>query len=224
VVGQGEVVQKTLTVSDFHGIEVEGAMDVELTQSAERSVVVEAQANIADLVTTEVKNGVWHLGTKEGYTTSKNFVVRVSVPSIDMIAMEGSGDLKGHGTFKMSELALSTAGSGNISIDVEAGNVNTAVSGSGDVKLGGSCTKLKVSVAGSGDVNAKGLRSATASVSVAGSGDVAVNTSEELNASIAGSGDVTYEGSPSRVRKDVSGSGEVRAVGGGGSGPRKGPL
>jgi len=221
VTGTGDVVKRTITVADFHGIELEGAMDLELTPSEERSIVVEAQANIADLVSTEVKNGVWHLTTTQGYTTNKTFIVRVSLPAIDMLAIEGSGDVKSTGTFHVNEFALSIGGSGDVTMDLEGQGVTVSSAGSGDVKLGGSCKKLQVTVAGSGDVNAKTLQSAEAAVSVAGSGDVAVNTSEELDASIAGSGSISYVGSPAHVRKDISGSGEVRSIGGT---SRKGPL
>lgn len=210
VVGQGEVVKRTLQVPDFHSIEVEGSMNVELTPSSERSVVVEAQANIAELVTTEVTNGVWHIATKEGYSTSKDFVVRIALPTLRSVSVSGSGDVKGMGRFKVEDLALTTEGSGNITLEVEAKHVTTSTAGSGDTKLSGSAAQLKVAVDGSGDVNARDLACTQVAVDVAGSGDVVVSVAEELEATISGSGNVSYVGSPAHVRKDVSGSGEIR--------------
>lgn len=220
VKGQGDVVQRTLTVADFHGLVLEGAMDVDLTPSDTRSVVVEAQANIAELVTAEVRDGVCHLSTREGYSTDKPFIVHIALPTFDRITLQGSGDVKGLGAFRMDALALSTVGSGDITLDVQAQEVSIAISGSGDMKLTGGCTQLKMNVAGSGDVNARDLRSERASVDIAGSGDVIVNTSKDLAASVTGSGDVVYAGMPTRVQRSISGSGDVRSLNGSSGGPR----
>jgi hypothetical protein len=116
--------------------------------------------------------------------------------------------------------APALAGSGDITLDVQAQEVSMAISGSGDMKLTGGCTQLKVNVAGSGDVNARDLRSERASVDIAGSGDVIVNTSKDLAASVTGSGDVVYAGMPTRVQRSISGSGDVRSLNGSSGGPR----
>lgn len=213
VKGQGEVVKRTLTVPAFHGIVLEGSMDVELTPSGTRSVVVEAQANIAELVTAEVKDGICHINTKgDGFSTDRTLTVHISLPMIDFVSIEGSGDVKGTGLFTMDDLKLSTNGSGDMTLEVAAKKLAASIEGSGDMKLSGSCDQVKVSVQGSGDVNARGLKSSSAQVAIAGSGDVTVNTSMELTASVEGSGNVLYEGDPKNVSKDISGSGEIRSL------------
>lgn len=214
VKGQGEVVKRTLTVADFHGLVLEGAMDIELTPSDTRSVTVEAQANIAELVTTEVRDGIWHVNTSGDCSTDKAFVVHISLPTFDRIVIRGSGDVKGTGTFRMEDLDVRIDGSGDMTLAVDAKRVAVSVGGSGDVLLSGEGGQVKVAVGGSGDVNAKALRADRASVSVAGSGDVTVNTSRELDASVSGSGNVLYRGGPTQVRKNVSGSGVVRDISG----------
>lgn len=214
VKGQGEVVKHTLTVADFHGLVLEGSMDVELTPSDTRSVTVEAQANIAELVTTEVSGGIWRVSTREDCSTDKRFIVHISLPTFDRITVRGSGDVKGTGAFRMEDLDVSIDGSGDVTLTVDAKRVTASVGGSGDVLLSGSSGQVKVAVGGSGDVNAKTLRTDKASVSVAGSGDVTVNTSRELDVSLAGSGNVLYRGGPTQVRKSVSGSGVVRDISG----------
>src|SRR6187402_86277 len=80
--GVGEVVKKSLSVDAFHGIALEGSMDVILTQGAVRSVEVEAQANLIELLETTVKNGVWSIETKDGYTTDKRFIIHITAPVI----------------------------------------------------------------------------------------------------------------------------------------------
>jgi hypothetical protein len=212
VKGTGEVVKKTITVADFHGINVEGAIDVVITQSATRSVEVEAQANIAELLTSEVRDGVWVIGTETSYSTTKPFIVHISIPTIDRVSIDGSGDVKGIGTFTADRVWLDIQGSGNMTLAFNAKTISTDLQGSGDVVLSGSCTELKATVQGSGDINAKDLASEDANVKITGSGDVLVSVNETLAAAVEGSGDVTYKGKPANLSRSVTGSGDVRSI------------
>ena len=212
VKGEGDVQKKTLTVPAFHGIAMEGSMDVVLTQGPAQSVVVEAQANIAALVTTEVRNGIWIITTEKNYSTDKDFVVRITAPVIDVVKLDGSGDVTSSGTFTAEVMKLGIAGSGNITLAFNAERTEADIDGSGDMKLSGTTATLSVDLAGSGDVNAKGLRADKADVDIMGSGDVTLFASESLDASIAGSGDVAFAGRPGKVNTNVMGSGEVRPL------------
>jgi hypothetical protein len=212
VKGVGAVVKKPLTVDAFHGINLEGSMDVVLTQGATQSVEVEAQANLIELIETKVVNGVWEISTKDGYSTYKAFTVRITVPVIDKVQVDGSGDVTSNGTFSSDAMELYLAGSGNITIAFNSKKTEASIDGSGDMVLSGSTTTLAVAIAGSGDVDAKGLKAADATVSIEGSGDVVLDASQSLEASIAGSGDISYRGAPARISRNVMGSGEVRPL------------
>lgn len=212
VKGTGAVVKKTLNVAAFHGIEVEGSIDVVLTQAAAQKVEVEAQANLIELVTVEVSKGIWTITTKQGYSTDKPFTVHISVPMIDQVSISGSGDVKSESTFAADKVQLLIAGSGDIVMAFNAKTVKAEVQGSGDIKLNGSTQAFAASVEGSGDINAKNMTAETAAVSTSGSGDITVNATGTLTASIEGSGDVLYKGHPTNVIHNVAGSGEVRAL------------
>jgi len=212
VKGIGAVVKKPLTVDAFHGISLEGSMDVVLTQGATQSVEVEAQANLIELMETRVVNGVWEITVKDGYSTDKTFTVHITAPVIDQVQVDGSGDVTSNGTFTSEKMELAVAGSGNITIAFNCKKADADIAGSGDMVLSGTADKLQVSVAGSGDVDARKLKTADAVVDIAGSGDVVLDASQSLEASIAGSGDVSYSGAPARISRNVMGSGDVRSL------------
>lgn len=213
VKGEGDVVKKPLAVDAFHGIILEGAANVEITQAATQQVEVEAQPNIAALVTTNVANGIWTIGTaKVSYSTNKTFIIHISVPAIDKVHIEGSGDVTGHGIFTADAVDLVIEGSGNIEIAFKAKSISADVQGSGNIDLNGECTSLKASVEGSGDINAADLGASEAVADIEGSGNIDLSARESLSAEVAGSGNVSYKGKPTSVHKDVSGSGTVRAI------------
>ena len=212
VKGTGEAVRKSLSVDAFHGIHLEGSMDVVLTQGATQSVEVEAQQNLIELVETKVSNGIWEITTSDGFTTNKNFIIHITVPVIDEVTVDGSGDVTSKGTFSSDAMSLAVAGSGNVTLAFNSKKADVSIAGSGDMVLSGTCADLHVAVAGSGDVDARALKAADATVDIAGSGDVTLDASQSLEASVAGSGDVNYKGHPASVKRNVMGSGEVRSM------------
>jgi len=210
VKGIGDPIKKALSVDPFHGIEVNGSMDVEIVKADVQAVEVEAQANIAVLLTTEVKNGAWIISTSKSYSTDKPFIIRVRVPSMDKVHINGSGDVKSADAFEADKVDLAIAGSGDITFVAKASTVRAAIDGSGDIRVSGSCTKLNAAIAGSGDVKAAELRTTDLHVDIAGSGDVSANASGAVEVSIAGSGDVVLASKPASVNERIAGSGSVR--------------
>ncbi|MCB9182755.1 MAG: DUF2807 domain-containing protein [Flavobacteriales bacterium] len=210
--GTGETVHRVLVLPDFHGIVLEGAMDVELTPSDARSVEVEAQGEIVDLVTTEVKDGIWRIGTKRSYSTDQPFVVRIAAPLIDQVSVEGSGDVEGKGSFKMGRAQLSIEGSGSIALELDAGELHAEVDGSGGMRLSGACGSFMAAIDGSGGIDAHALRVGDARLEIGGSGSMQVDATGEVDAVIEGSGDVRLMREPAALKQKVSGSGEVRVA------------
>lgn len=210
--GAGDVEKKTLEVGAFHGIIVDGAMDVVLTQDPVQSVVVEGQPNIAALITTEVRDGIWTITTSKNFSTNKTLVVHISAPAIDVVEIEGSGDVNGTNAFAGDAIRLGIDGSGGIDMAYDARSIDASISGSGSMRITGSTTSLKVAVGGSGDIDAHELRTTDARADISGSGDIAIDATGVVDASVNGSGDITIHGTPSDVRRNVVGSGSVRTV------------
>lgn len=212
VKGAGDVIKKSVTVGAFHGIEVNGSMDVRIVKAAQQAVEVEAQANIAELLTTEVRNGTWVIATSKSYSTDKPFIIHVHAPSIDKVHINGSGDARSGDVFEVEKADLAIAGSGDITFAVKASSVRAAIDGSGDIRVTGACSKLIAAVAGSGDVKASELVTTDLSVDIAGSGNVSANASGQVDVAIAGSGDVVLAKKPASIKERIAGSGGVRVA------------
>ena len=210
VKGTGPVIKQALNVEHFHGIVLEGAMDVRLTMSKAFSVEVEGQENIIGLVTTEVTNGIWHIATKEGYSTDKPFVVHIGIPSIRRVSIEGSGDVVGQGEFGTELMELGIAGSGNLTLSFSAETTRAAIEGSGDMRLSGKGGTMDASIAGSGNMDASTLVVIDLKAEIAGSGDITADATGKVNAAIEGSGDIVLMHQPAHIKKRVEGSGDVR--------------
>ena len=188
VKGSGNVQVEERAVGDFHGVSVFGSPDVHITVGGAPSMTVEAEDNILELITTEVKGGILEIGSEKSFSTRKPILVTLTVPELRSLKVLGSGDIVAEGV---------------------SGDLFTAtVKGSGDIKVAGAVQRVEVDVLGSGDIKLFGLEAVDGQATVKGSGDIDIQASGTLNLSVLGSGDIEYRGG-AEVHKEVHGSGDI---------------
>lgn len=210
--GEGNVVTQERSVGSFNEIHTHGSFNVNITDAATNSVKVEAQQNLQEYVEVETRGNELHIRNKKGYDVrpSKEITINVSAHALTAIRCSGSGNIRSSNTLNGSDkLDVSSAGSGNIDLDVETTILKTSIAGSGNITLKGKTSDLEGSIAGSGNIKAKDMQSANTSVRISGSGNAEVVATQKLKSSIAGSGDVKYWGNAS-VDSKVMGSGSIR--------------
>jgi hypothetical protein len=209
VKGSGTKATETRTLSQFSKVELEGAMDVFVSQGTNESVRIEADDNILKLITTEIKNGELELSTSESISPVTPIKVWVTTRSLEGLSIAGSGTIVTETPVTAEKFATSIAGSGDIHANVNAQTVDASIAGSGDVVLTGTAKLTSVSVAGSGDVRAIDLATQTATVDIAGSGNCEIDATEQITGNIMGSGSIYYKGEP-KVSRSIMGSGDIR--------------
>jgi hypothetical protein len=190
-----------------------------LRQGDPRSVEIEASQDVLDHLETTVD------GDRLEIRDESNFLERmfdedewgeidvyVTAPTIEAIALAGTGRVVGETPIESESLSLDNAGSGEMDLEVSASTLDTRIAGAGHLRLRGTADRVTVRIAGSGTVRALDLTAATAEVKVAGSGDTHLHVTDRLSAKIMGSGDVEYRGAPT-IDTSILGSGSVRSRG-----------
>ncbi|WP_224998146.1 head GIN domain-containing protein [Cesiribacter sp. SM1] len=140
-------------------------------------------------------------------------VIYISMPSLEAVALSGSGKLESKDQFSASHMKLNVSGSGRMHLPVAADKLDAHVSGSGDIETSGTASVLNAHISGSGKVMAEGLRASEVEVHISGSGNCSVHADNKLDAHISGSGNVNYTGSPTSVNARTSGSGKINKRG-----------
>lgn len=203
---------ETRTVAEFDAIALGGSFNLNVSQGAQASVVVQADDKLLPLIETVVDNGRlevrWKRGTKTWGWSHGDINVTVVTPKLRGLSTAGAGDIQLQ-AFTTPALKLSIAGAGNAVLSaLTTDDLGVSVAGSGDVKGAGKAGKLAITIAGSGDVKLIEMKSDDATVKISGSGSATVNAGKTLAVSIAGSGDVVYSGDAA-VKSLVAGSGSV---------------
>ncbi len=209
--GSGRRVTEKRSVHDFTEIESAGSIEIEISHGDKLEVEVEADDNILSRVLTRVKNGRMSVMFEEGSYKNVHAKVFVTIPSVDMLLVSGSGAIISRDTISNNEnILLEINGSGSIQAMVNSPSVKAEVEGSGSISVSGRTKTFTVKNSGSGSINASGLLSESAIVKNSGSGTSNVFASVMLDVDLDGSGDVTYGGNPPSTKLEDDGSGDIK--------------
>ena len=192
--GSGNPAAVTRAVPSFSAVHLNGTSAVHITVGPERSVVVHADDNLVERVTTEVDAGVLHVSTRGDVTASSPMYVDVSVGSLDAVTLSGTGTITVQG------------------VDADALRVELPATGTGLVAVSGSAEKLTARLGGTGDLQLDELQARDAEVTLSrtGTGRIEVHVTGTLRATLSGDGEIRYSGSP-KVIERVTGTGAILA-------------
>jgi Putative auto-transporter adhesin, head GIN domain len=207
--GKGELVTVQRTVSDYTRISSAVGAQIEWQAGETWALDISAQQNILDLLKTEVKDNTLKIYFDESVNNYKDITIRITSPSLEGVAIAGSGDFIAKSLMQAEKISFDIGGAGSVKVpQLKAGSVDCDIAGSGDVDLGGEAQDMSVSIAGSGTATTKSLSVNMLNAEIAGSGDIYCTVKDKLKVSIAGSGSVHYSGEPS-VESHIAGSGDL---------------
>ena len=188
--GSGVAATQAREVAAFQSIDLAGSNNVMIRVGEKQSVVVKADDNLLDRVTTEVRSGTLVIANTPGsFTTKSPMGVEIGLPAVDALTLSGSGNI--------------------VVTGVEAERLAVHLPGSGTLAGDGTATRLDVTVDGSGTVQLTRLVASDVRADVSGSGSIFVTATKRLDASVSGSGAILYAGSPPNVTSNITGSGAI---------------
>ena len=210
-------------------IVMSGSMDLVLQQASTPSMMIKGDASMLSRVTSKIEGNTLFLGTRGLIiTTRQPLIVELSLPNLEKLQMQGSGDSSVKG-FRGNALHIETRGSGDLRFEGEYQQIKAISAGSGDIKLvvlnndkldisllgsgdafvKGQSKILSVKLAGSGDLDAASLKAGEVTVDSTGSANSRVFAIKEIKVHATGTGDITILGNPPKKNIDRSGSAEI---------------
>lgn len=209
--GNNEYTSEVRTIDEqFSGVVNEGSMDVFVMLDSVDEVIVEAEENLIDYISTKVKGNSLYIEVKNNRCLNENrdITVYVKTRNLNSIKLSGSGNIYCD-SVSCNALEVDLTGSGNIEFTSYAPYVDASITGSGDIIVNGVAEETDFDITGSGRIQSFNLEQEDCFARISGSGNMYVNVTGLLDVSITGSGDVYYIGSPSNVNLSVTGSGNV---------------
>ncbi len=115
--GSGNVVTETRDVSNFNRLDLSGLGEVTLIQADEESLEIEAEDNVIEHITTEVRDGTLYIGiNRKAIIPTKPVKFIVKMQDIRGVETTGVSNLKSN-SIVTDQLEINISGTGNIELD-----------------------------------------------------------------------------------------------------------
>ncbi len=208
------VVKRDRQVSDFTGIEVGGAFNVILKQGSTHHLVVEAQEDLHDKITTEVRGEVLHIELEGNWKGRNHQKITIWVDFVDLnyLKISGAADIMAEGPVKAGNLQLLISGAGEAEFELKAETLEVDVSGAADLDLRGTVISQNITTSGASDYHAGELKCDQVKAKASGAGSITVQASQEIEAQASGAGSIKYYGKPDIQKTSSSGAGSVKGL------------
>ena len=211
VTGSGEVIEQERSVGAFTAIEISKGVDLFIRQGNSQQVVVKADDNLIDLVSTEVDGRTLRIRTQGSMRRVTALDVYVTVTDLERIEASSGSDVKGESKLEVERLSLEMSSGSDVKLDLEARELTCRLSGGSDAELSGEVQIMEVVATGGSDLHAKGLLVSDKCVlNVSSASDAFIRVEGELEVEASGASDVTVKGNPTIVRQRASGGSDIR--------------
>jgi len=212
VKGNGVNKSEERSISAFKDLEVDGALNVYLSQGDAKPVKIEGDENLLQYIEIDQEGDKLIVKNKQGYNLnpSDQMKVYISNPEYSSIDVGGASEVVGETKISNnSELELNTSGASGIKLEIDAPKVSAEVSGSATMNLKGQAKNMEMELSGAAHAHCYELMSETSKVGISGAGSAEVYASVKLEADVSGAGTVSYKGNATSVIQNVSGAGSV---------------
>jgi hypothetical protein len=217
-VAQAQQKQTRAIDGAFQMVQSSGGIDVYLTQGPTAAVMVEAAADVAPHIVTEVQNGTlaihWERGFQPWKVANKPYraAVYITAPRLAGVALSGGADAHGQTPIQAEDFRIQASGGGDVFLTLHAKTLHAEASGGSDLTLSGKVERQEVSISGGSDYHGFDLQSTTANIDANGGSDAEAWVDGDLEASASGGSDLRYKGTGRVSSVHSGGSSAVKHV------------
>ncbi|WP_027395081.1 GIN domain-containing protein [Aquimarina latercula] len=108
---------------NFNAIEIDDALEVNLTQTGENSYFIKTDENLLDIVQFSVRDSILKIYTTNRIVSSKKLEISLNVKEIKHLILKNDAKVEGTGRFNSDKLYLSGYNSSRFDLDVKADDV-----------------------------------------------------------------------------------------------------
>jgi len=212
IAGNGHLVTSERIVSSFQKINSGSSVEIRFNTSPEYRVVVTADSNLIEFVTSEIRNNTLYIEIKNGNYSFTKILVEIYSPVLTSVSISGSGSFESNDKVTSSIFETNVSGSGYIKVTLESEIFSSIISGSGNIYISGNNDNSNIKISGSGKFNGNEFITKYITINISGSGIANIFVTDNLNAIVSGSGEINYRGNPSDVKTNISGSGKINRL------------
>jgi len=208
--GNGTVTTEKRPVDAFDAIRSEKGIDLYITQGNAYNLQIEADENLLEHITTQVRNGVLEISHTGNFIKSKGLKAYVTVKTLQSVEISGGADVYTQNTLKANELTCIARGGSDLKMDLDVNKLTLDLRSGSDASLSGRANTFRAEAHGGSDISAKALQTENCHIKAHGGSDASVHSTKEIAIEASGGSDVSYTGGAKVTSLSASGSSDVR--------------
>lgn len=209
--GSGNVTtEKRIVQGDFKSVEVNNAIDLVIEQSDKIEIIVEADDNLQNAITTKVENGKLIIACEyNSFRDISSKKVTVKMPIIEELEATSASTIKSIGTLKGKNISLNSSSAADIDVNLEADNINCDSSSGSSIIAKGMALKLTTSASSGSHIVAKDLLANEVIADASSGSTIEVHPIVSLDADASSGGNINYNTNPKSIRKNSNSGGNI---------------
>jgi len=208
--GNGKVVKQERQLESVSALDVGGAFKVFLTQGDKEFVIVEADENLLNVITTEIQGQTLVIKTTEDIRDSEALNIYLTFKNLDEMEISGACHLIGENKMKFDDLELDCSGASNVELKLAAQKLTFDFSGASQIELYGSAESVELNLSGASQFDGYDLEADIYKADVSGASHAKIFVNNELSADVSGAASLKYKGDPTIKNYDVSGAASMK--------------
>ena len=208
--GSGDIIKETRVVESFNAIEAGGIFNITVVKGSPQSLVIEADDNLMEHISSKVKNGELKLSTHGNINNSTKMNVYITMPNLIGFDLSGVSKLTSESRFENDRMEIEQSGASSASLKIQCDKLDLDVSGAANITLSGYAKKLSAEASGASNLNAYDLEVEHAVVDCSGAASAKLTINKSLNGEASGAASIKYKGNPNNVDVRTSGAADIK--------------
>lgn len=211
--GNGNVVTQERNVSEnFTEVRGSAGLEVYLTQGNENKIVVEADENLLQYITTDIESGKLHVTTSSNIGRSKAKKVYVTFKKLNNIEASSGADVIASSVIKSRNLSLRSSSGADLKLEIFSEDLDIKSSSGSEVEVSGKASSLNADASSGSEIDAEKLLVVNCNAEASSGAEVTINVKDRLETNVSSGGNIKYYGNPVSVNSNKSHSGSVKKM------------
>ncbi|RKT00104.1 head GIN domain-containing protein [Flavobacterium sp. 123] len=209
--GSGHVTtEKRIVEGDFKSVEVSNAIDLVIEQSDKTEIIVEADDNLQNEITTKVENGKLIIACDyNSFLDVSSKKVTVKMPVIEEIEASSASNVNSANTLKGQHIQLNSSSASAMHLTIEADDINCDSSSGSTIVVNGMALKLTISASSGSNIDAKRLEANDIIANASSGATIAIHPIVSLIAEASSGGNINYNSTPKSIQKNSNSGGNI---------------
>jgi hypothetical protein len=211
ITGSGHVTtQNRIVEGDFKSIEVSNAIDLVIEKADKIEIIVEADDNLQNSITTKVENGVLIVACDyNSFSNIESKKVTVRMPIVEELRASSASSITSANTLKSENISLRTSSAAKMNLNIEADDVSCKSSSGSSIIIEGLALHLEAVTSSGSSIDADKLLTNDVTAKSSSGSSIEVHPIVSLKAKASSGSSISYNNTPHSIEKQSSSGGSI---------------